>query len=71
MTLMMQKSVDERLLKQALKEVLVETLEERRELFLEMFEEVLQDYAIYPLSDESDRDTLRRGIMFTAVEGKA
>lgn len=68
---MMQNSVDEQLLKQALKEVLVETLEERRELFLELIEEVLQDYAIYPLNEESDGESFRRSIMFTAVEGKA
>ncbi|MFW5955371.1 MAG: hypothetical protein ACOCSK_01375 [Rhodothermales bacterium] len=68
---MMPDTVDERLLKKAIKEVLLETLEERRELFLEIFEEVLQEYAIYPLSDDSDIESFRRGVMFTTIEGKA
>ncbi len=68
---MMQNGLDEQLLKQALKEVLVETLEERRDLFLELIEEVLQDYAIYSLSDEADHEMRRHGIMFTSIKGKA
>jgi hypothetical protein len=64
-------SLDERVLKQALKEVLIETLEERRELFLELFEEVLQDYAIYPLNEDGETESLRKGVMFASIEGKA
>ncbi len=67
----MQNGFDEQQLKQALKEVLVETIEERRDLFLELIEEVLQEYAIYPLNDESDYEAMRHGIMFTSIKGKA
>lgn len=67
----MHNSVNEQLLKQALKDVLIETLEERRELFLELIEEVLQDYVVYPLDDDADREALRKGIMFTSIEGRA